>query len=156
MNRLNWTLTGFGVLATLFLSLVSADEIATLRNGIAIDEEMAPAAILRIIEPEVQAIRSYPMQPPIIPHRTRGYELNLLVNECMSCHARSRTEESRGPMISFTHYMNQEGNFLAGVSPRRHLCTVCHVSQTAAPPVIENMFEDMDDLLEKRPEEQED
>jgi len=156
MNRLNWTLTGFGVLATLFLSLVSADEIATLRNGIAIDEEMTPAALLRVIEPEVQAKRSYPMQPPTIPHKTRGYELNLLVNKCMSCHARSRTEESRGPMISFTHYMNRDGNFLGGVSPRRYFCTQCHINQTAAQPLTENTFEDMDDLLEKRTEEQED
>jgi cytochrome c-type protein NapB len=156
MNRLNWTLTSFGVLATLFLTLVSADEIATLRKGVAIDEEMAPAAMLRVIEPEVRAIRSYPMQPPTIPHRTRGYELNLLVNKCMSCHARSRTEESRAPMISVTHYMNRDGNFLAGVSPRRYFCTQCHVNQTAARPVVESTFEDMDDLLEKRLEEQED
>jgi len=156
MNRLNWTLTGFGVLATLFLTLVSADEIATLRNGTAIDEEMAPAALLRVIEPKVQAKRSYPMQPPTIPHRTRGYEVNLLANECMSCHARSRTEESRGPMISFTHYMNQEGNFLAGVSPRRYFCTQCHINQTTARQLIENTFVDMDVLLEKRAEEEED
>jgi cytochrome c-type protein NapB len=154
MNRLNWTLTGLGVLATLFLTLAAADELPTLRNGIAIDEEMAPAAMLRVIEPEDREKRSYLMQPPTIPHKTRGYKLNLLVNKCMSCHARSLTGETRASMISVTHYMNREGDFLAGVSPRRHFCTQCHVSQTAAQPVIENTFEDMDDLLEKRSEEQ--
>jgi cytochrome c-type protein NapB len=154
MNRLNWTLTGLGVLATLFLTLAAADELPTLRNGIAIDEEMAPAAMLRVIEPEDREKRSYLMQPPTIPHKTRGYKLNLLVNKCMSCHARSLTGETRASMISVTHYMNREGNFLAGVSPRRYSCTQCHVDQTAAQPVIENTFEDMDDLLEKRSEEQ--
>jgi cytochrome c-type protein NapB len=60
-------------------------------------------------------------------------------------------------MISVTHYMNRDGNFLAEVSPRRYFCNQCHVNQTAARPMIENTFEDMDLLLEKRSaEEQED
>jgi cytochrome c-type protein NapB len=156
MNRINWKLTGFGVLASLFLTLVAADELPTLRDGAAIDESIAPIAMPKVIDNDIRPQRSYPMQPPTIPHKTRGYELNLQVNKCMSCHARSRTEESRALMISVTHYMNREGNFLAGVSPRRYFCTQCHVNQTTARPLIENTFEDMDVLLEKRAEEQED
>ncbi len=157
MNRLNWTVTGFGILALCCLTLVAADEIATLRQGAAIDEEVVAEAIPRVIDTDVRPQRNYPMQPPTIPHKTRGYELNLQVNKCMSCHARTRTEESRAPMISVTHYMNRDGNFLAEVSPRRYFCNQCHVNQTAARPLIENTFEDMDVLLEKRSEkEQED
>jgi len=157
MNRLNWTVVSFGVLAMCCLTLVAADEIATLRHGAAIDEEITPVAIPRVIDTDVRPQRSYPMQPPTIPHKTRGYELNLQVNKCMSCHARVRTEESRAPMISVTHYMNRDGNFLAEVSPRRYFCNQCHINQTAARPMIENTFEDMDLLLEKRSaEKQED
>ena len=156
MNRLNKTLTCFGVLASLFLTLAAADELATFRNGEAINEEGVPAAMPKVIDTDIRPQRSFPMQPPTIPHKTRGYELNLQVNKCLSCHARSRTEESRALMISVTHYMNREGNFLAGVSPRRYFCTQCHVNQTTARPLIENTFEDMDVLLEKRAEEQED
>jgi len=156
MNRLNWTLTGFGVVATLFLTLVGADEIATLRDGAAIDEQFAPAAMPKTVDSNIRPQRNYPMQPPTIPHDTRGYELNLRVNKCMSCHARRQTEESQAPMISVTHYMDREGNFLAEVSPRRYFCNQCHVNQTTARPLVENTFEDMDKLLEKRSEEQED
>jgi len=156
MNRLNWTLTGFGVVATLFLTLVAADEIATLRDGTAIDEQAVPAAMPKVVDTDIRAQRSYPMQPPTIPHDTRGYELNLRANKCMTCHARVRTEESQAPMISVTHYMDREGNFLAEVSPRRYFCTQCHVNQTTARPLVENTFEDMDELLEKRAERQED
>jgi len=156
MSRLKRTLTGLGVVATLFLTLVSADEIATLRNGIAIDEQAAPAAMPKTIDSAIRAARNYPMQPPTIPHDTRGYELNLRVNKCMSCHARVRTEESQAPMISVTHYMDGDGNFLAELTPRRYFCTQCHVNQTTARPLVKNTFEDMDALLEKRTQEQED
>lgn len=156
MNRLNWTLTGFGAVATLFLTLVAADEIATLRDGTAIDEQAATAAMPKIVDTEFRAQRNYPMQPPTIPHDTRGYELNLRANKCMTCHARVRTEESQAPMISVTHYMDGNGNFLAELAPRRYFCTQCHVNQTTARPLVENTFQDMDELLEKRVVEQED
>ncbi len=156
MNRLNWTLTGFGMVTTLFLTLVAADEIATLRGGTAIDEQAATTAMPKVVDTDIRAQRNYPMQPPTIPHDTRGYELNLRANKCMTCHARVRTEESQAPMISVTHYMDRDGNFLAEVSPRRYFCTQCHVNQTTARPLVENTFEDMDELLEKRAERQED
>ena len=150
MNPLKWTIFSLGVLAVFSLSLVAADEIATLRNGITIDEEIAPVAIPKIVDTDVRAQRSYPMQPPTIPHDTRGYELNLQVNKCMSCHARTRTEESQAPMVSVTHFMDGEGNFLAEISPRRYFCSQCHINQTTARPLTESTFEDMDYLLEKR------
>ena len=157
MNRLNWTVVSFGVLAMCCMTFVAADELATLRHGAAIDEEITPTAIPKIIDTDIRVQRSYPMQPPTIPHDTRGYEINLRVNKCMSCHARTRTEESQAPMISVTHYMDRDGNFLAEISPRRYCCSQCHINQTAARPLIENTFEDMDELLNKRSaEKQED
>ena len=85
------------------------------------------------------------MQPPLIPHDTRGYEVNLQVNKCMSCHARRRAEESQALMISVTHYMDCDGNFLAEVSPRRYFCNQCHVTQTNTREVVKSDFKDMDD-----------
>jgi cytochrome c-type protein NapB len=127
-----------------------ADEIATMRNGTPIDEEAKPAAIPQVIDSDIRTGRSYPMQPPLIPHDTRGYEVNLQVNKCMSCHARKRTEESQAPMISVTHYMDRDGNFLAEVSPRRYFCNQCHVNQSAARPLVVNEFRDMDELLSEK------
>jgi cytochrome c-type protein NapB len=83
--------------------------------------------------------RNYPEQPPVIPHAIEGYQLNLGTNRCLTCHRRQYTEASGAPMISVTHYMDREGQMLADVSPRRYFCTQCHVDQTDAQPLVENM-----------------
>jgi len=142
------TLIALGV--SILITAVTADEIATMRDGIPLDEQAAPDPIPQVIDGDFRSKRNYPMQPPLIPHDIRGYEVNLQVNKCMSCHARRRTEESQAPMISVTHYMDRDGNFLAEISPRRYFCNQCHVNQTAARTVVENEFEDMDELLEER------
>lgn len=146
--------TGFTVFLflafALFIGLVTADEIATVRGGVPIDAEAAPDPIPLVIDDDIKTRRNYPMQPPLIPHDIRGYEVNLQVNKCMACHARRRTEESQAPMISVTHYMDRDGNFLAEISPRRYFCSQCHVTQTATRVVLENDFKDMDELLQER------
>jgi len=134
-------------LCSIGLSAVQADEIATLRYGEPIDQQGRTSPIPKVIDEDIRSKRSYPMQPPLIPHDTRGYEVNLQVNKCMSCHARKRVEESQAPMISVTHYMDRDGNFLAEVSPRRYFCNQCHVNQTASRVTVENEFRDMDDLV---------
>ena len=102
------------------------------------------------VDSDIRTKRNYPMQPPLIPHDTRGYEVNLQANKCMSCHARRRIEDTQAPMISVTHYMDRDGNFLAEISPRRYFCNQCHVTQTVTRDVPENEFQDMDELLERR------
>ena len=51
-------------------------------------------------------------------------------------------------MISITHYQDRDGNFLGGVAPRRYACLACHVPQTTAQPLVDNLFTDMDALAE--------
>ncbi len=126
---------------------VAAEDIISLRDGLAISEEAAPASIPRVDDTDLKRERNYPMQPPVIPHDTRGYEVNLQVNKCMSCHARKQTEQSQAPMISVTHYMDREGNFLAEISPRRYFCNQCHVNQSEVRNGLENDFRDMAELM---------
>lgn len=150
VNRKSSVIVVLVLTLAMFLGAVTADEIATLRDGAPIDVEVSPAPIPQVNDSNIRSGRNYPMQPPLIPHATRGYDVNMQVNKCMSCHARRRTEESQAPMISVTHYMDREGNFLAEVSPRRYFCNQCHVTQTVTRDVLENDFEDMDKLLEER------
>ena len=135
-----------GLLAIAPLIALASDDIATLRGG-AINQEAQAPAINREVNSDIKLKRNYPMQPPLIPHDTRGYEVNLQVNKCMSCHARRRTEESQAPMVSVTHYMDRDGNFLAEISPRRYFCNQCHVTQSLQREPVENTFRDMDELL---------
>jgi cytochrome c-type protein NapB len=126
------------------------NSVATLRDSTPIDSQKEPNRIPKVINKDIKQGRNYPMQPPIIPHTTRSYEVNTNNNKCMSCHSRHRTEKSQAPMVSVTHYMDRDGNFLADVSPRRYFCNQCHVTQLDAKPLIENTFTDMHSLMKKK------
>ena len=132
------------IYASLVLPVVAgSNEVATLRDHIKIVEQQKPNLIPKVINKDIKQKRNYPMQPPVIPHTIRNYEVNKNNNKCMSCHSRSRTEDSQAPMISVTHFMNRDGNFLAAMSPRRYFCNQCHVTQLDVKPLVENTFIDM-------------
>lgn len=130
---------------------LAEDYIATLRGDTPLTEIATPPPIAKPVDSDVRERRNYPMQPPLVPHNIRNYQIDLNTNKCVSCHSRRRTDESQAPMISVTHYMDRDGNFLAEVSPRRYFCLQCHVPQTDARPRVDNDFTDMDEILQERP-----
>lgn len=125
---------------------VLAQNVATTRDA-ALDVEPTPPKISRVENDDVKRKRAYPMQPPTVPHKIDNYQTDTNANKCMSCHSRRRAEESQAPMVSVTHYMDREGNFLADISARRYFCTQCHVVQRDVDPLLDNDFEDIDELL---------
>jgi cytochrome c-type protein NapB len=130
-------------------------EIANLRSGVALTEQEKTNTIPRPIVDDKKISRNYPMQPPIIPHNIRDYQLNKNVNTCLVCHSRSQVTETQATMVSVTHYMDRDGNFLANISPRRYFCTQCHVTQSDTKPLVKNEFTDMNILISKKLREQE-
>ena len=112
---------------------------------------IAPKArpVPAMIADDVRRPRNYPEQPPVIPHSTEGYEVSINANKCLSCHARTRVHESQAPMVSITHFIDRDGQFLASISPRRYFCTECHVPQHNVRPPVENDFVDIDSLLKR-------
>ena len=52
-------------------------------------------------------------------------------------------------MVSVTHYVDRNGNFLAAMSPRRYFCNQCHVTQVETRPLVDNIFEDVDLILRR-------
>lgn len=118
-----------------------------LRGMVPLDQEGAPPRMTPQINTNEREVRNYPEQPPLIPHAIDGYQLDANVNKCLSCHARSRTGESQAPMVSITHFMDRDGQFLATISPRRYFCTQCHVPQHAVKPPVASTFIDVDTLL---------
>ena len=143
MKKITVVFISLLVLATASLA---NDDLATLRDG-PIDKEMEPPKMADVDDRDIKRARSYPMQPPTIPHRIRDYRVDINSNKCLSCHSRKQTAASQAPMISVTHYMDREGNFLADVSPRRYFCEQCHVVQTNAPSLVGSDFKDIDHLL---------
>ena len=139
-------IAAFVALACWAALALASDDLATVRGG-ALDKELEPPRIANVDDRDIKRARSYPMQPPTIPHRIRDYRVDLNSNKCLACHSRKQTEQSQAPMISVTHYMDRDGNFLADVSPRRYFCEQCHVVQTDAPALVDNGFQDIDHLL---------
>ncbi|WP_371188685.1 nitrate reductase cytochrome c-type subunit [Thalassotalea maritima] len=127
-----------------------ANEVATLRDFEPIDSQKKPSAIMPMNNSSIKQRRAYPMQPPLIPHQIENYQVDLKVNKCMSCHARNRVEESQATMVSVTHYMDRDGNFLAEISPRRYFCNQCHVPQYENKPLVSNEFVDMHTLIKAK------
>ena len=125
------------------------DNLATLRAFELANEPDAPR-LGNEENTDLKRKRNYPMQPPTIPHKIAGYRVDLNSNKCLSCHSRRQTENSQAPMVSVTHYMDRDGNFLAEVSPRRYFCNQCHVSQIDVKPLVENTFQDIDTILENK------
>ena len=143
-----WKATLVAVAVTLLASTALLAQTAlTLRGPTPLDQ-IAPAPRLTPFKNTTEKeVRNYPEQPPVIPHSIEGYQVDLNGNKCLACHARSRTGESQATMISITHYMDRDGQFLAAISPRRFFCTQCHVPQHEARPPVANDFVDIDTLL---------
>ena len=66
-----------------------------MRGNVPILDEPRPPAMQNQENKDVRRVRSHPMQPPTIPHKIDGYQLDRDVNRCLYCHARTRIEESR-------------------------------------------------------------
>jgi len=122
---------------------------SALRGTTPLDQEGPAARMTPTRNTTEREVRNYPEQPPLIPHAIDGYQVDLNGNKCLSCHARARTGESQAPMISITHFMDRDGQFLASVSPRRFFCTQCHVPQHDVKAPVENDFVDVDTLLSR-------
>jgi cytochrome c-type protein NapB len=100
----------------------------------------------RVIKDRSPYVSDYVYQPPLVPHKIRGYEVSTNANKCLSCHSFKRSVESGATKISVTHYVTREGLVLSDVSPRRYFCLQCHVTQADTGLLIENSFKRVDSL----------
>lgn len=135
----------FGLMA----NSVPEEKVDTLRLA-PLNVEPTPPVMQKVINSDVKQVRNYPMQPPVIPHKIDGYQVDTRVNKCMQCHARTSTGHSQAPMVSVTHYMDRDNNFLAELSPRRYFCTQCHAPQLDAKLLVENDFVDADHIMKSK------
>ncbi len=141
------TYTFIIALTTAAAAAWAAEPIATLRGPTTLVEQGAAPAMAKVSNKDLRRSRNYPEQPPTIPHHIRDYQIDLNANKCLSCHSRRATADSNAPMVSITHFMNRDGQFLASVSPRRYFCTQCHVTQQDLKPLVGNDFVDIDSVL---------
>lgn len=137
------------ITTALALPLGPAAALDSLRQHAPIEVEPPAPPLADRVEDDLRQPRAYPEQPPVIPHNIEGYEVSMNANRCLTCHSRQFTAMFQAPMISITHFMDRDNQILAAVSPRRYFCTQCHVPQTDAPTLIDNTFEDVDEILDR-------
>lgn len=141
-----------GMLLMLGVGAVWAQPVAqhfhdNARGATPIMETTKPPVLGNAVNDDVRRTRNYAMQPPVIPHRVDGYQVDKNFNKCLDCHARSKAEAYQAVPVSITHYMTRDGDMLGQVSTRRYFCMQCHVSQDAVRPLVNNTFQDVDTLL---------
>ena len=90
---------------------------------------------------EGREARNYRQQPPIIPHSSDQYQIDLRTNQCLTCHDWDNAGDRGAPTLSMTHYLDRAGNQLETVAGTRWFCNQCHVPQADAPALIGNTFQ---------------
>jgi len=141
-----------GVLATLLWLTVTAAPPSLLdaaRGPVDIPATTEPPRLGNAINDDVRRPRNYDLQPPTIPHRVDGYQIDKNFNKCLDCHARGKTDFSQAVPVSKTHYIDRSGKVLEQISTRRYFCNQCHVAQDAVPPLVGNGFEGLEAMAQR-------
>lgn len=142
-RRAMWLLVCLPALVIVAAGVLAQDIVPRLTGPAEPMSDVSAPPLSGTVTFDVRPMRSYPEQPPIIPHAIEGYQVSLATNRCLECHRREYTQLVGAPMISFTHFMDRDGQMLADVAPRRYFCTACHVQQTEARPLVDNVYRDM-------------
>lgn len=130
------------VAAILFMADSSAQtgQVRSLRGPADMEEAVAPPRFRSHRANGGRLERAYRQQPPLIPHKTEKYQIDLKVNQCLYCHDWPYNVDQGAPKISETHYTNRDGVALDHVARTRWFCTQCHVPQVDAPALVRNGF----------------
>lgn len=128
---------GLGVFIT---SQATAQTVKSVR-GVDVSAAEPPPGEFRLLPDGPPIPRDYVQQPPMVPHKTEGYEVSLNFNKCMDCHSWSRHRTEGATKVSLTHFRDRDGGELSNISPRRYFCMQCHVPMTDARPLVENHFQ---------------
>lgn len=87
--------------------------------------------------------RSFEEQPPLIPHAMTNFdEITPEANQCLDCHSAETYKKKNAPKLGDSHFRDlRTGKVMQEMSAARYQCTLCHVPQADAKPLIENTFQ---------------
>jgi cytochrome c-type protein NapB len=120
--------------------LFSQENVATMRASVAIDEASVPPEPKQWQGKTDQIERNFSEQPPLIPHKSQSFKINLESNRCLTCHGLDTYEKKKATRISESHYKDRDGKQLTNLSPARYFCTQCHVEQRDTVPLVDNDY----------------
>ena len=135
--------------STLAVAQQNKPFVDAARGPTPIPESTKPPPLGNSINDDLRQTRNYALQPPVIPHRVDGYQVDKSFNKCLDCHARSKAAAVQAIPVSITHYMDRDGKVLGQISTRRYFCLQCHVPQDAVSPIVKNNFQDVDSVIQQ-------
>lgn len=118
-----------------------AGDVNSLRGASDLDAKSNQVQVKRNINDQAPIMRDYVQQPPLIPHKTKGYKINMKFNKCLTCHSWANYQKAGATKISQTHFAGRDGDAMSNVAARRYFCNQCHVPQADAKPLVENIFQ---------------
>jgi cytochrome c-type protein NapB len=119
-------------------------DISSLRGASEIPATNASPELMKFIKDKENVARTFEEQPPVVPHESEKYTINLKENKCLECHMKQPgKDEAKSVEIPESHYLDRAGNKLAKPAGSRHFCTQCHVPQIDAQPLIGSNFESL-------------
>lgn len=130
-----------GAFAVLGSAQADTGGVASLRGDYALQEDSKAPKFKKWTLDRRPYTRAYLDQPPLIPHKTEGYSINLRQNKCLTCHSWQRYKDTGATKISLTHFRNRFGTELSDVSPQRYFCNQCHAPQRDTAPLVGNDFD---------------
>lgn len=133
-------LAGLALTLAAGLAFAQSQSVVTLRGAVGITETNPAPVTHAQSKPAKGFGRAYRQQPPLIPHRIEGYQVNRAFNKCLSCHGWPQYARFGAPKVSETHYETRDGSDLDDVAGSRWFCTQCHVPQAAAPALVPSAF----------------
>jgi len=126
---------------------INAAELESLRGNNPLSENAKKPVPKKWQSDRPPIKRDFVQQPPLIPHTTEDYVINIKSNKCLSCHSWANYKDKGATKISLTHFTDRDGHDLANVSARRYFCTQCHAPQVDAKPLVQNTFKPVKGII---------
>ena len=124
------------------LAAQSTADVNSLRGASDILTTNASPELMKFIKDKENVERTFEEQPPVVPHESEKYAINLKENKCLECHMKEPgKDEAKSVEMSESHFMDRDGKKLAKPSGSRYFCTQCHVPQVDAEPLIGTNFQ---------------
>ena len=141
-----------GLCAALAWAEPPSNFVDATRGPVAIPDTTRPPLLGNAVNNDVRRPRNFDMQPPTIPHRVDGYQIDKNFNKCLDCHAHGKATFSQAVPVSSTHYIDRSGAVLDHVSTRRYFCMQCHIAQDPVQPLVGNSFPNADSAARNAPQ----
>lgn len=117
-----------------------AETLSGLRGEVPVNEDNVQVEPYQMQE-GITLHKNYRQQPPLIPHKIEKYQINLKANQCLRCHSWPYNSDFKTVAAPESHFIDaQSGNRTDNIAAGRWFCTQCHVPQSNAPELIDNIF----------------